>query len=59
MRNGNAMAQPGRTQSLAREQCVEHQDAADAKRVFEQQSDVLEHPFLAGDIHIENDIRNG
>jgi hypothetical protein len=53
-----AMPWPGRAQPLAREQRVKHLAAADAECILEQQSDVLEHPFLAGDIQIENDVRN-
>jgi len=58
MRNGNAMAQAGRAQPLARKQRIEHLASADAERVFEHQSDVFEHPLLASDIQSENDIRN-
>src|SRR5258706_1313455 len=56
VRNGDAMPQPGRSQAFAREQRFEYLAAADTERVFEQQTDVFEHQFLAGHVEVERDV---
>ena len=59
VRDGDALAQPGRAQLLAGEQAVENLAAGDAVVVLEQQADLLEHALLAGDVEIDQDVRLG
>src|SRR5581483_9556981 len=54
--DGDAVTEPGGTEALARKQAVEDEGARDSLVVLEQQTRLLEHALLAGDVEIENDV---
>src|SRR5262245_35076131 len=53
----HALAEPGGTEALAREEAVEHHAAGDALVVLEQEPHLLEHPLLAARLGVEDDVR--
>jgi len=57
--NGDALAEPGGTQPLAREQAVEHQAARDAVMVLEQEARLLEQALLARGLQVYEHMRWG
>src|SRR3974390_272080 len=57
VRDCDALAQPGRSQALPREQAVEHEAAGDTLIVLEEQPGLLEHALLARYIQVEKDVR--
>src|SRR5256712_5638249 len=56
MGNRYPLAEPGRTEALAREQAVEDQAAGEAVMVLEQQAGLLEQPLLARYLQVEHDV---
>src|SRR5678816_4115175 len=57
VRDGDALAEPGRAELLAREQAVEHGAAADLVMVLEQQARLLEQALLARRLEVGDDMR--
>src|SRR5690606_17199363 len=57
VRNRDALAEPGGSELLAREQAVEDQAARDLVVVLEEQADLLEDALLAADVEVEDDVR--
>ena len=56
VRDGDALAQPGRAEALAGEQAVEYGAAGDALVVLEQQAGLLEDALLAARVEIDNHV---
>jgi hypothetical protein len=56
VRDGHRVAQAGGAQALAREQVVGDGAARDGVLVLEQQAGLLEHPLLAGGVHIHQHV---
>src|SRR5262245_15234744 len=56
VRDGDAQAEPGRAELLAREQAVEHHAAADLVVVLEQQARLLEQALLARGLQVGDDV---
>ena len=59
VRNGDAVAEAGRAEPFAREQVVGDGGAGDRVLVLEQQAGLLERPFLAGSVDVDQDIDDG
>ena len=59
MRDGHALAEPGRTELFPREEAVEYRTASDALVVFEHDSRLLEDALLAAGIEIDLDVGKG
>ena len=56
MRNGNAVAQAGRTEALARQQVGGDDRPRDRVMVLEQQAGLLEQTLLACRLDIDDDV---
>ncbi|MNY64392.1 hypothetical protein D3C86_2014960 [compost metagenome] len=56
MGNGDAMAQSGRAQTLARKQAVGDQRARQAVQAFKQQPGFFKSAFLAGGVNAHKDL---
>jgi len=56
VRDRNAVAERGGTQFFTRKQAVEYLSAREVLMIFKQQPGLLEHPFLAGDIEVQQHI---
>ena len=59
VRNGDAFAETGRAEALAREKIVGDGAAGDAVLILEDQTRLLEYAFLAGDGQSEDDVFEG
>src|SRR6266536_411429 len=53
----DTLTEPGRAQALARKKAVENHAASDLRVVLEKLADLLEEPFLARRLDVENDVR--
>ena len=56
VRNGDALAESGRSQLLACEEAVEDRSAGNSVVVLEEQAGLLEDPFLAAGFKVEQDV---
>src|SRR5204862_7321887 len=59
VRDGDAVAEAGRAEALAREQVVGDRGTGDRVLVLEQQAGVLERAFLAGRVDVDQDVDDG
>ncbi|MND06836.1 hypothetical protein D3C83_284640 [compost metagenome] len=59
MRDGDALAEAGRAELLAREQAVEHHALGDAVQVLEEEARLLEQALLARHLQVQADARGG
>ena len=59
VRDGDAVAEAGRAEPLAREQVVGDGGAGDRVLVLEQQAGLLERAFLAGGVDVDQDVDDG
>jgi hypothetical protein len=58
VRDGDAPAKTCRAKFFSCKQAVEYLTAGYAVVVFNQQPDLFKHPFLAGNVEVEHDVRH-
>src|ERR1700676_5502911 len=59
VRDRDALSEAGGAEFFAREQAVEHKSARNLRLILEELADLLEEPFLARRVEVEQDIRFG